>query len=640
MHNISPLFFDDIEYVFKEEDQVLIDQEITKLLHLKVIAVTERQAEQVVSPIFLRKKKTGDFRMIINLEKLNKHIAYKHFKMENFEQAVRLINKGDFMASVDLRHAYYSIKVAEEQRKYLCFKWRGELYHFTCLANGISEGPRLFTKLMKPVFATLRQRGYTITSYIDDSLICNSSLSGCYDCLHGTMQLLRKLGFCINEDKSILVPTKRIEYLGNVIDSGNMTVTLPERRIEKILHSCTLLLGKKREKIREVARVIGLLVAAIPAVEMGKLFYRNLEMAKIAALQTNGGNFDKWMPVTEDMCKDLQWWVSQVAVQNRKIFRDCPDIELYSDASDSGWGGCLNSQTTGGRWFREETQLHINARELKAILLTLQSFEHEVRGKLVKVFSDNTTAITYVNEMGGTKSRICNNISAEIWTWCVERDVWLTCSHIPGKHNILADTASRKFNDRHEWKLDEQIFRDICKIFGTPCIDLFASRLNKQIARYCSWKPDPEAEFFDAFSISWAQFELVYIFPPFSLISRCLQKLRMEQARGWLVVPLWPSQPWMGTLLRLLVQEPLLITKTSKVLTLPFSTEDHPIMRHTKLLACLLSGNSCEPEAFRLRVRTSSWPPGSQEPKNNTTLMLPDGCNFVVDGISIPSIPL
>lgn len=319
--NITHLFFEEVEYVFKEEDQAFIDQEITKLLDLKVIAITQKQDDQVISPIFLRKKKNGEFRMILNLEKLNKHIAYKHFKMENFEQAVRLINKGDFMASVDLRHAYYSIKIAEEQQKYLCFKWRGKIYHFTCLANGISEGPRLFTKLMKPVFATLREWGYTITSYLDDTLICNSSLTGCYDCLLNTVQLLRKLGFCINEEKSILVPTKRIEYLGNVINSENMTVTLPERRIEKILHSCTLLIQKKREKIREVARVIGLLVAAIPAVEMGKLHYRKLETAKIAALQNNNGNFDKWMPITDDMKTDLRWWVNQVAVQNRKIFR-------------------------------------------------------------------------------------------------------------------------------------------------------------------------------------------------------------------------------------------------------------------------------------------------------------------------------
>lgn len=51
--------------------------------------------------------------MVLNLEELNKHIPYKHFKLENFEQAIRIIDKGDYMASVDLRHAYYSVKIAE-----------------------------------------------------------------------------------------------------------------------------------------------------------------------------------------------------------------------------------------------------------------------------------------------------------------------------------------------------------------------------------------------------------------------------------------------------------------------------------------------------------------------------------------------
>lgn len=638
--NLTPLYFECEEYVFQEEEKILIDQEISKLLDLKVIALSHRQEGQIISPIFLRRKRNGESRMIINLEKLNKHIAYKHFKMETFEQAVRLVNRGDFMASVDLRHAYYSVKIAEEQQKYLCFKWRGNIFRFTCMANGISEGPRLFTKLMKPVFANLRELGYTITSYIDDTLLCSSSLSGCYECIRDTLHLLRKLGFCINYEKSVLVPTNRIEYLGNVINSQDMTVTLPERRREKILHSCTLLLQKKREKIREVARVIGLLVAATPAVEIGKLFYRKLETAKIAALHNNSGNFDKWMPITDDMKTDLNWWVSQVTLQKRKIFRKSPDTELYTDASDLGWGACLNSQTTGGRWSRDELQLHINARELKAIFLTLKSFAHELRGKHVKVFCDNTTAIAYVNEMGGTKSLICNEICTGIWKWCLETDAWITCSHIPGKDNIIADKASRKFNDRHEWKLNETIFRDLCRIFGTPSIDLFASRLNKQVNRFCSWRPDPEAEFSDAFSINWAQFELSYIFPPFALLPRCLQKLREEQAKGWLVVPLWPSQPWMGALLQMLVKEPRLITESRNVLTLPLTTEEHPIMTHTKLMACLLSGRSCDNEAFRLRVRRSSWPLGSLGPKSSTVHMSTDGHSFVVDGILIPLIPL
>ena len=104
-------------------------------------------------------------------------------------------------------------------------------------------------------------------------------------------------------------------------------------------------------------------------------------------------------------------------------------------------------------------------------------------------------------------------------------DVWTTCSHVSSKVNLLADAASRKFNDKHEWKLNEDIFKELCEHFGVPSIDRFASRLNKQVPRFCSWKPDPEAEHFDVFSICWSQFELIYAFPPFALIARCLQKI-------------------------------------------------------------------------------------------------------------------
>lgn len=149
--------------------------------------------------------------MVLNLKELNKFVPYKHFKMENFEQAIRLVNAGDYLASVDLRHAYYSVRIAEEHQRYLCFKWEDVYYQFTCLPNGFSDGPRIFTKLMKPVFAVLRGMGYTITSFIDDTLLCNQSQVGSIACIKDTIALLQKLGFCINSKKSVLVPTKCIE---------------------------------------------------------------------------------------------------------------------------------------------------------------------------------------------------------------------------------------------------------------------------------------------------------------------------------------------------------------------------------------------------------------------------------------------
>lgn len=431
--DIEHLYLGELEYQFKKEEHKIIGEEIDKLLQLRVLQVTQRKADQIIPPIFLRRKKNDGYRMVLNLKELNNHIPYIHFKMENFEQAITMINDGDYLASVDLQHAYYSVRIAEEQRRFFCFTWQGTVYQFTCLPNGISEGPRLFTKLMKPVFATLRERGYSITSFIDDSLICHSSLPGCIACIRDTTTLLQKLGFCINEEKSVLVPTKCIEYLGNIIDTNSMTISLPKHRVEKIIQGCEALLGKDKEKIREVARIIGLLVAATSAVELGKLHYWKLERGKIAALQAEQGNFNRRMVITNEMKADLTWWLNNISVQDRKILRTAADIELYTDASSTGWGGHLNQRTTSGSWSVEERQLHINVLELKAILLALQTFRLELCGKHVKVFCDNITAITYVNEMGGTRSLMCNEVAILIWDWCIANDAWITCSHIPGK---------------------------------------------------------------------------------------------------------------------------------------------------------------------------------------------------------------
>ena len=112
-----------------------------------VIEKSQDEEDQVISPIFLVPKPDGTYRMILNLKKFNENIPYEHFKMENLQSATEMMTKGCYMASVDLRHAYYSVSVAPEFRKYLKFEWRGQLYSYTCLPNGLSCCPRFFTSL-------------------------------------------------------------------------------------------------------------------------------------------------------------------------------------------------------------------------------------------------------------------------------------------------------------------------------------------------------------------------------------------------------------------------------------------------------------------------------------------------------------
>jgi hypothetical protein len=192
--------------------------------------------------------------------------------------------------------------------------------------------------------------------------------------------------------------------------------------------------------------------------------------------------------------------------------------------------------------------------------------------------------------MGGTKSQSCNELAKRIWNWCEKHNIWQSAAHVPGILNVVADTRSRKFKDQTEWMLNKIVFNKIISTFGTQQVDLFASRLNKQLPKYVAWLPDPGAVAIDAFTIDWGNIYF-YAFPPFCLIGRCLQKVTQDNAEGILVVPYWSTQAWFPVLMRMLVAAPLHVHNNRQLLFQPVSMEQHPLSDHLQLLCCRISGN-------------------------------------------------
>ena len=465
---------------FAANESEIIDNEIKKLLELKVLEEVEHTKGEYLSPIFIVPKKDGEYRMILNLKELNENIVYHHFKMETFESALKLVKKNCFFASADLRHAYYSVPLANEIRKKFRFQKSGKVYQYTCLPNGVSCAPRQFTKLMKPVYASLRMLGHTNSGYIDDSLLVADSFSECEENINDAVSLVTDLGFIIHEKKSVLVPTRKVTFLGKNIDSEKMEVTLPQEKISSIVQECKVLHNKSVSKIRDVARVIGLMISSFSAVEYGPLFYRQLEREKIQALKNSKGDYEAVMHITHDMKIELLWWVNNLSTQKRLIDHGSADHIILTDASSAGWGSRYNGNRIGGRWNAEESGNHINFLELLAVSHAIKAFCKSVRDTHVLIKSDNSCAVAYINNMGGIKSEECNSLAKSIWLWCMDRNIWLSATHIPGNTcSNDADFESRHFSDNVEWKLKESIFSQITDIWGLPCIDMFAPRLNK-----------------------------------------------------------------------------------------------------------------------------------------------------------------
>ena len=78
--------------------------------------------------------------------------------METVADILKLVKSYCYMTSLDMiKGAYYTIPVAEEYQTYLKFMWKGKLYKFCVLPNGLSPCPRWFTKLIKYPMGNLRK---------------------------------------------------------------------------------------------------------------------------------------------------------------------------------------------------------------------------------------------------------------------------------------------------------------------------------------------------------------------------------------------------------------------------------------------------------------------------------------------------
>ena len=255
-----------------------------------------------------------------------------------------------------------------------------------------------------------------------------------------------------------------------------------------------------------------------------------------------------------------------------------------------GGAECLG-QTTQGRWSQTEMSQHINVLELRAAELALKSFKDLWEGSRVRLRLDNTTAVSQIVKMGSPRSKRCLVVTKEIWEFVLLHGSMITAQHIPGKLNTIADSQSRIFKDSSNWKLCPQVFQSLRKMFPWIEVDLFADRLNHQVPRFWSWRPDPLAEGVDALTVVWREMK-AYAFPPFRLIHRVLRKVQNERATLLLIAPVWRQQAWYPMLLRMLIEQPVLIPLSPHLLTAPDGSP-HPMCLNQRLVlaAWLVSGD-------------------------------------------------
>ena len=237
--------------------------------------------------------------------------------------------------------------------------------------------------------------------YLDDIIVFNQTREGMLRDRDSTLWLLQNLGFVINWKKSVLDPSHCMEYLGFVINSMEMNLSLPREKMNQLIQSCRDLIWEKTASVRTLAKIIGKLTSSMQAVLPAPLHYRHLQMLQVKGLLA-GKSYETI--VSQPECQnDLQWWVDQISTWNgRSIITPAPDLVITTDASLQGWGAVCQGVRTRGLWSQQESNtLHINALELKAALFAVRAFTAKERQLHVHLRMDNRTAVAYVLKMGG-----------------------------------------------------------------------------------------------------------------------------------------------------------------------------------------------------------------------------------------------
>lgn len=162
-------------------------------------------------------------------------------------------------------------------------------------------------------------------------------------------ETLESLGYTINREKSVCIPTQRIVFFGFIIDSVLFKVFLPEKKVQKIIRLAKRLLIRGMVVVRLLASFIGLIINAFYAVLEAPLHYRALERDKVAGLGISR-DFDRNIFLSESSVSEINWWINNVEKKNGKLIRQKKStVTLQTDASLQGWGGFdVESQVSTG----------------------------------------------------------------------------------------------------------------------------------------------------------------------------------------------------------------------------------------------------------------------------------------------------
>jgi hypothetical protein len=405
------------------------------------------------------------------------------------------------------------------------------------------------------------------------------------------IQLTKSLGWLINQTKSALIPTQTFNYVGVYYNLHQGLMFPPIDRFQALKAEIEQIAVHPAVTLRKWQSILGSIQSMVDQVPLGRLHVRPLVRWLNINVQDRT-NPQEMILMPPSMLPHLVWWQNEEVVrQGVHLGVNSPAWELTTDSSEAHWGAHLapldqrlsldtrrvnqprfqlaqsDRQSTRGNWPPDIVSLHINAKELLAVLYALKRFRTQLSGQCIRIMTDNRTVVALIKNQGTVRSAGLHRIATDLLLWTYSQQITLLPHYHPGRLNTWADRLSRPNQViATEWALKQSVADMIFVRLGRPDLDLFASRDNCKLQTFVSPERDQTAFASDAMSLAWRGM-YAYAFPPTPLLLPVLQKMQTTNCMILLVAPYWPRMTWFPILTKLALEAPMPLPQSPDLLS-------------------------------------------------------------------------
>ena len=400
-------------------------------------------------------KKDGGSRVIYHLSaphgySINDFINPLDFSLLycSIDDAIAIVNQlgpGTLMAKIDLKNAFRLCPVRPQDWHYLGIHWEGAYYIDKCLPFGLRSAPYLFNLLAEAIewIAIHNYGADQLIHYLDDFFTAGPPASqSCHENMRRILALCEHVNAPVKSEK-VEGPTTTLTFLGIQLDSLTMQASITADRKDELLRELRSVVHRYTCTKQELLSLIGKLSFATKVVPPGRIFLRRL-----IDLSTTVGPLHHHVTLNKAAHLDIQWWLDFLpdwpgtSLFLESTWVPSPQMELFTDASDVGYGAYWSGRWFSAVWSPAELQRSIAWRELFAIVTACATWGSSWMRKRILFHCDNASVVD-IWRKGSCIAPDIMSLVRTLYFLAARGNYHIGIAHIPGAQNRIADLLSR-----------------------------------------------------------------------------------------------------------------------------------------------------------------------------------------------------